>query len=331
MKNATQRQMLQATFFAGAGAVVGTRAKQKVTQELSLRSKLVVGARLVNLVRGLTFSEHRVAVEVVVLATYCNVILTRMYSCTHVPSRQMFKNTSADRELTPFSDTTNRIRAASVIQGTNGRTALQLLSQGSARQTAPRDNPETPPPRSDPAPSRLHDRMWCRMGASFVMIPAEGPPATEGAQRARPRRVFVREDCHLYRTTASLPAPDCVEPPTTPSGASAGWWSNAATLLEFPREGWALASCMTEGEGRWVAGDGLVYAPLFCSCAGCGSVPVGERAVGAGLHGQDLIGRAWFYPTRVHFEGIVLDETSPRELLLPAHVATIEHSRPPHV
>lgn len=78
---------------------------------------------------------------------------------------------------------------------------------------------------------------------------------------------------------------------------------------------------MTEGEGRWVAGDGLVYAPLFCSCTGCGSVPVGEVAVGAGLHGQDLIGRAWFYPTRVHFNGVVLDETSPAELLLPAHAA----------
>lgn len=227
----------------------------------------------------------------------------------------MFRNSSADRGPTQISNAANG-RGASVIQGTNGRTALQPLSQGSARQTAPRDNPDTPAARTDSAPSRAHDRMWCRMGASFVMIPAEGFPTAEGTQRARPRRVLVRADCHLYRTNASLPAPGCVE---------------TATLLEFPRQGWTLTSCMSEGEGRWVAGDGLVYAPLFCSCTGCGSVPVGEMAVGAGLHGQDLIGRAWFYPTRVHFDGIVLDETSPRELVLPSHVSMVEHSRPPHV
>lgn len=162
------------------------------------------------------------------------------------------------------------------------------------------------------------------------MIPAGGLATAEGAQRARPCRVFVRAESHLYRTNASLPAPGCVETPTTASGVVAGRWSDAATLLEFPREGWTLTSCVTEGEGRWVADDGLVYAPLFCSCTGCGSVPVGEVAVGSGLRGQDLIGRAWFYPTRVHFNGTVLDEANPRELLLPAHGAMDGHSRTPY-
>lgn len=243
----------------------------------------------------------------------------------------MFKNSSADRGPAPLSDTKNE-GPASVIQGTSGRMALQLLSQGSARQTPPRYNPETPAPQpTDPAPNPLHDRMWCRMGASFVMIPAGSLPTAEGTQRARPRRVFVRPESHLYRTNASLPAPDCVETPTTSSGVSAGWWSSAATLLEFPREGWVLASTMTEGEGRWVADDGLVYAPLFCSCSGCGSVPVGEVAVAASLRGQDMIGRAWFYPTRVHFDGIVLGETSPTELALPTQAAMGERSRTPYM
>lgn len=240
----------------------------------------------------------------------------------------MFKNSSADRSRTPLSDATNG-EAPSVIQDTSGRAALQPLSQGSARQTPPRVNPETPAPPTDPAPSRLHDRLWCHMGASCVMIPTGDLPTAESAQRARPRRVLVRKESHLYRTNASLPVPDCIKTPTT-SSRVCDWWENAATLLELPREGWTLTSCMTEGDGRWVAEDGLVYAPLFCSCTGCGSVPVGEVAVAAGLHGQDLIGRAWFYPTRVHFNGIVLDETSPTELLLPTHAAVDEHSRTPY-
>lgn len=247
----------------------------------------------------------------------------------------MFKNSgSADCSPAPLRDTTNGA-AASVVQCASGRTALQPLSQGGAAEAPPCDNPDTRTPPTDPGRSLLHDRMWCRMGGSFVVIPAGGglPPADRAAQRARPRRVFVRAESHLYRANASLPAPGCPETPTTSSGVvSAGWWSDAATLLEFPREGWTLTSCTTEGEGRWVAGDGLVYAPLFCSCTGCGSVPVGEVAVGAGLRGQDLIGRAWFYPTRVHFNGVVLGETSPTELLLPAHAALAdEHSRTPYV
>eukprot|EP00752_Nemacystus_decipiens_P006081 g5489.t1 len=245
---------------------------------------------------------------------------------------QIFKNSSAGScPTSPLTGPTNG-EAASVIQGTSGRPALHPLSQWSARQSPPRDSPETPvAPATDPAPNRVLDRMWCRMGASFVMIPAGGGlPMAEGTQRTRPRRVFVRADSHLYRTNASLPAPGCAEMPPTPSGVSAGWSGDAATLLEFPREGWTLTSSMTEGEGRWVADDGLVYAPLFCSCTGCGSVPVGEVAIGAGLRGQDLIGRAWFYPTRVHFNGIVLDETFPTELVLPAHVTADEHSLTPY-
>eukprot|EP00903_Cladosiphon_okamuranus_P014456 g13412.t1 len=241
---------------------------------------------------------------------------------------QMFKNSSADRGASPLSDATNGA-AASVFQNTSGRAALHPLSRGNATQTLPSSNPETSALHTDPEPSRLHDRMWCRMGASFVMIPTGDRPTAESARRVRPRRVLVRQESHLYRTNASLPVPACVEIPTTSSGVC-DWWENPAALLEFPREGWTRTSCMTEGDGRWVAEDGLVYAPLFCSCTGCGSVPIGEVAVAAGLHGQDLIGRAWFYSTRVHFNGVVLDETSPTELLLPTHAAMEEHSRTPY-
>lgn len=238
----------------------------------------------------------------------CKVVTTQIIS--RVRSRQMFRNSSADRGTIPIDDTVNE-RAASVIQGTNGRTALQLLSQGGAGRTSPRDNAKTPDALTDVVPRRQGGSLRCHKGGVLVSEPG-------GAQGDRPRRVFVRANCHLHHTSAALSS-DCGGAPTTSSGVSADCWHSRTTLFEVPR-GWALGEGVSEGEGRWVAGDGLVYAPLCCSCSGCRSAQVGEKAVGAGLCGQDLIGRSWFYSIRVQADGIV-DETSPKELVLPAQVA----------
>lgn len=221
----------------------------------------------------------------------------------------MFRKSSAERAATPIDNVASG-RAASVIQGTNGRTALQLLSQGSVeRTTTRRDSPKakTSTERPDPAPRRPTGSLWCRPGGTLVSQPATSSPGDFS------RRVLVRGNCHLFRASATLSSH--MEQSSDPR-------HNTTTLLEVPR-GWAPGGGLSEGEGRWVAADGLVYAPLFCSCSGCGSAPVGEKAVGAGLDGRDLIGRAWFFPARVQADGgSVFDETSPKELLLPTYVAT---------
>lgn len=223
----------------------------------------------------------------------------------------MFNTGSLDRGTTPIHDTVSK-RAANVIQGTNGRTALQLLSQRGAGRTTPRDDAKTPAALSNLAPSRPDGSLRCHEGCVLISEPGD-------AQGDRPRRVFVRANCYLYRTSAALSS-DRGETPTTSSWTGAeNLHSNRATLLEVPR-GWALGGGVSEGEGRWVAGDGLVYAPLRCSCSGCRSAQVGERVIGAGLQGQDLIGRAWFYSTCVQGGGGIVDETSPKELLLPSQV-----------
>lgn len=223
---------------------------------------------------------------------------------------QMFKISSVDCGTSPVHGAVNE-RAASVIQGTNGRTALQLLSQGGAGRASLRDDAKTPDALTDLVPGRPDESLRCHKGGVLVSQPGD-------AQRDRPRLVFVRANCHLYRTSVALSS-DHGETPTTSSWVSAENLRNKTTLLEVP-QGWVLGGGVSEGEGRWVAGDGLVYAPLHCSCSGCRSAQVGEKVVGAGLHGQDLIGRAWFYSTRVQANGIV-DEMNPKELVLPTQIA----------
>lgn len=222
----------------------------------------------------------------------------------------MFKTSSLERGTIPIHDTMDE-RAANVIQGTTGRTALQPLSQGAAGRTSHRDDAKTHTALTDLAPSRPDRSLRCKGG---VLISEPGD-----AQGDRPRRVFVRANCHLYRTSVALSS-DRGETLTTSSWVGAENFLNRTTLLEVPR-GWVLGGGVSEGEGRWVAGDGLVYAPLCCSCSGCRSAQVGEKVIGAGLQGQDLIGRAWFYSTRVQDDGGIIDETSPKELLLPTQVA----------
>lgn len=92
-------------------------------------------------------------------------------------------------------------------------------------------------------------------------------------------------------------------------------------MLEAPRS-WTLGEYVLEGDGRWIASDGLVYVPLVCSCLGCGSAQVGAKAVGAGLGGEDLIGRAWFFVDRVEADGVDAWD-SPQQLVLPANVAVM--------
>lgn len=76
--------------------------------------------------------------------------------------------------------------------------------------------------------------------------------------------------------------------------------------------------------------DGMAYAPLFCSCTGCCSVYVGEKAIGAGLGGEDLIGRAWFFTPLVDADGVG-DVESPRELALPARLAVVDEPPTPRL
>lgn len=102
-----------------------------------------------------------------------------------------------------------------------------------------------------------------------------------------------------------------------------------SVFLEAPRH-WAQGKHVVEGYGRWVANDGLVYAPLFCACTGCRSAHVGEKAVGAGLGGEHLIGHAWFFTTRVETNGVD-NSASPVMLTLPAHVAMCDPPGPSHL
>lgn len=229
-----------------------------------------------------------------------------------VQFHQMFRNSSALQGSVP-ADGSAIGRAASIIEGTNGRTALQLLSQ-SANDVA-RDT-RTPPlsARADPALRRQDGGLWCRNGGPLVS--ESHGRATPGFPNDRPCYVFVRANSHLYRTSASLSS-GRGEASASPSAVSPDSRGSGATLLEVPR-GHTLGENVAEGEGRWVCDDGLVYAPLHCLCSGCRSTQVGEKAVGAGLGGQDLIGRAWFYLSRVQAVGVVDDDNSPVELALPS-------------
>lgn len=136
-------------------------------------------------------------------------------------------------------------------------------------------------------------------------------------EATRPRRVTVRGGCHLYSVaTASK----------FEGGES---WNNEADLLEAPR-GWTLGEHVSEGCGQWVAKDGLVYAPLFCEGKGGDLMHVGEKALGAGLGGEDLVGRAWFFPRVVDTVGVDTSRTQ-QKLVLPTYVPPLDSTRVEHL
>ncbi|CAM9541114.1 unnamed protein product [Ectocarpus sp. 6 AP-2014] len=208
---------------------------------------------------------------------------------------QMFRQGCAASN--PTDDPANG-GAASLTQGTDGRTALQLLSQGTTTNV-PRVNPTITAhekPHADPEPRRPEGSLWCRKGGA--RISGAPPGAISGVGVDGPRLATAMASTHLYRTIIALTS-DC----TTSSGGSEDGLPDAATVIEVPR-GWPLVEKVSQGEGRWVAGDGLVYAPLYCSCPGCRLAHIGEKVIAAGLGFQETIGQAWFFPSLVHAVGI---------------------------
>lgn len=188
--------------------------------------------------------------------------------------------------------------AASLTQGTDGRTALQLLSQGTTTNV-PRVTPTIAAhekPHADPEPRRPEGSLWCRKGGALISGAPRG--AISGVGVDGPRLATAMASTHLYRTIIALTS-DC----TTSSGGREDGLPDAATVIEVPR-GWPLVEKVSQGEGRWVAGDGLVYAPLYCSCPGCRLAHIGEKVIAAGLGFQKTIGLAWFFPSLVHAVGI---------------------------
>ncbi|CAM9384847.1 unnamed protein product [Ectocarpus fasciculatus] len=207
---------------------------------------------------------------------------------------QMFRQGCAASN--PADDPANG-GAASLTQGTDGRTALQLLSQGTTTNV-PRVNPTMhEKPYADPEPRRPDGSLWCRMGGALISGAPQG--AISGVGVDGPRRATPRASTHLYRTNVALTS----DLTTRSSGGREDGLRDANTVIEVPR-GWPLVENVSEGEGRWVAGDGLVYAPLYCSCPGCRLAHVGEKVVGAGLGLQDTIGLAWFFPSLVDAVGV---------------------------
>lgn len=283
----------------------------------------------------------------------------------------MFSNSSADRieeRRSPIGgNTIMSQRSATLIQGTNGRTALQLLSQSRApTRTASLPNakpisPQTPARNPDPftrspgsvarnpdpvarspdSVARSPDPVskgrdgtfWCRSaqctGGALISEP-EGR-CNLGEQTCpppRPRRITPPVNCHLYRTAPPTQSvAGGITTSTSPKGTNPDCGAAAPVLLEAPR-GWTLGDYVSEGQGRWMSDDGMVYAPLFCSCTGCCSVYVGEKAIGAGLGGEDLIGRSWFFTALVDADSVV-EAGSPRELTLPSRLAVVDQPPSP--
>lgn len=208
----------------------------------------------------------------------------------------------------------------------SGRAVRESPKQVSERAgSAPLTNaksfsPQTP--GTSPAPP-----VSCRRRTGFYGRVAEcrgqaltSPPTNlqnGGEQASRPRRVAVRENCNLYDVATSC------------TGGTPDDRRSCCVLLEAPRS-WTLGEYVLEGPGVWEVVDGLVYAPLFCCCPGCGSKQVGAKAVGAGLGGEGLIGRAWFFDDRVEADGVG-GLGSLQQLMLPPHVAMIESLIPPHL
>lgn len=218
--------------------------------------------------------------------------------------------------------------AASPVQGNNSYTTVGSLPQGGERTETSFlaksniDNTNTPHPHPERAFKQRPIGFYCRsVGCTrdaLVSAPV-GAGSMEQACR-RQRRVLVDINCHLYRVAASLSSKDFNSTPCSLSGVCAER-RDTAVLLEAPR-GWALGDKVSMGIGRWVSSDGLVYAPLFYSSK-CGSVQVGEKAVGAGLGGENLIGRAWFFPSQVEPEGDLDYSASPKVLELPTSAAPL--------
>lgn len=129
-----------------------------------------------------------------------------------------------------------------------------------------------------------------------------------GDEPSCPRRVVVRRSSYLMSNV-------CDEVGMT-----------KAELVEVPKD-WVVLPL--EEPGQWVAEDGMVYAPLRCYCCNCISQgrTVGVKVLAAGLHGEDLVGRAWFVPQYVRVKGIELSAT--RDIMLPTQFAELESLRSP--
>lgn len=289
----------------------------------------------------------------------------------------MFQNGYVDHDRAetragPIDSNAISQRSATLIQGTNGRTALQLLSQSKAltratslpnvKHTSPKTpewNPDLIARDSDPLmaldgdpiarnpdpiarnPNPIagdHDPVskgrdgtfWCRSvectGGALISEPVDR--CSLGRQTCpppRPRRVAAPANCHLYR---NAPSQSLVGDDMMSTNSSVDCRA-APVLLEAPR-GWMLGDNVTEGQGRWVSDDGLVYAPLFCAHTGCRSVYVGEKAIAAGLGGEDMVGRSWFFAAVVEANGVG-EKGSPRELVLPARLAATHQPSPPRL
>ena len=170
------------------------------------------------------------------------------------------------------------------------------------------------------APVQRDRGFYCRSAeCSAAALVSEPVRNLSEPSRSRPRRVAVTEG-HLWGVAAATVAGGALAGDALAASILAGIDSHHSyILLEAPKD-WVLGEHVFEGDGRWIAGDEMVYAPLFCPCTGCQNTQIGEKALAAGQGGYQLIGRAWFFPSRVKSEGFT-DSSSPEQLLVPAHVA----------
>lgn len=227
----------------------------------------------------------------------------------------------AEAKTTSGSPSVDKKRdvSASPEQRSNKSTVLGLATSptGKVKPVSP-SNAVVPTPA---ARGRRDRGFYCRspecIGGALVSAP-NGDTAEPCF--FRPRLVSVQES-HLCRVAKAVVAAN-----TSVASTVANADSCHSCVLEAPK-GWVLGEYVSEGEGRWVADDGLVYAPLFCSCAGCCRTHVGEKAIGAGLEGFDLIGRTWFFVSVVEAED--LDSVDPVRLTFPSQMAKIKETCTP--
>lgn len=149
--------------------------------------------------------------------------------------------------------------------------------------------------------------------ASLALAPIENCESTseggdDSGDAQLPCLVTVWGGCHLYRIAVELECGDGDDK------------SSSVDVLEVPR-GWRLEKCVSEGDGRWIAKDGLVYAPLYCKGKSGSLVHVGEKVIGAGLDGGHLIGRVWFFPRMVDVEGLGVSK-SQGDLVFPTRIGS---------
>lgn len=153
----------------------------------------------------------------------------------------------------------------------------------------------------------------------------------DGGETSRPRRVIIRSTCHLYRVANEMGAlwPEDVH--LAPDDRVEEW-QKKTELWEVPRD-WAIECHVIEEEAKWVAQDGMVYVPLECRCCHCFRrihSTIGVKAVAAGLHGADLVGRSWFFPGMIETTAVDMS-ADPEELMLPTHAASLDPSRRPNI